>query len=203
MMDNQLLSMLGRALHDLERYAPGLDDLLVPSRGGGGSAGRGGSRRGSKPPVSISMLDVKIETQGVLDRWVAQVLHTHPGLSGPGVGSISRAAAWINTHLSVIADAQWGAMCADEVIATASLVVDLVAPPATDTDPEPISSGTVRQVVGWAGVLGRSVTRRSVYRWVERGEIPARLDVNQRVIVWLEDVLAKCDELRFSQLSQQ
>lgn len=201
-MDDQLLSMLGRALHDLERHAPGLDDLLVPRRGGG-SAGRGGSRRGSKPPVSISMLDVKLETQGVLDRWVAQVLHAHAGLSGPGVGSISRVAAWLNAHLPVIADARWGSMCADEVIATASLVVDLVAPPATDTDPEPISSGTVRQVVGWAGVLGRSVTRRSVYRWVERGEIPARLDVNQRVIVWLEDVLAKCDELRFSQLSQQ
>ncbi|MEY8209096.1 hypothetical protein [Corynebacterium sp. MNWGS58] len=91
MMEDQLLSMLGRALHDLERHAPGLDDLLVPSRGAGGSTGRGGSRRGSKPPLSISMLDVKLETQGVLDRWVAQVLHAHPGLSGPGAGSISRA----------------------------------------------------------------------------------------------------------------
>lgn len=197
-MDDQLLSMLGKALHSLESDASALDELIVPrAPSAGENAGVAAQRGKSRPPVVVSVLDVKIGVEAVLDHWVT---HTRRELESarkdtPG-GSLSEKAAWLNRFLPFLADMPWGEMMAQEVIGQARWVSDLVNPPASPDDPTPLESGGVREVVSWAVNLGAKVSKSSVYSWVKDGSLPSVTAPDGSVHVRLQDVMDKCRNLQ-------
>ena len=197
-MDDQLLSMLGKALHSLESDASALDELIVPrAPSAGENAGVAAQRGKSKPPVVVPILDVKLETLSLLAGWVGELRAAWPeeGLDVPGE-SIGEKAAWLNQHLLLVESSPWAEMCAEEIVAQARFVSDIVMPPASASDPEPLEVGGVREVVSWARLLGASTSVRSVYRWAKEGEIEAESAPDGRLLVRLSDVMDKCVEQR-------
>lgn len=192
-MDDQLLSMLGRSLHGLERNASSLDDLLTPrTPSSGENAGKAPTRGGPKIPLVASMLDVKIGVEDVLSRWVGVLTRAWPDecVDRPGPG-ISARAAWINERVGLVDESPWGEMCADEIVAQARLVSDLVSPPSASGDPMELEVGGVREIVSWARLLGAKVSTRTVYRWITVGDLPSETAPDGRTLIRLEDVLAR------------
>lgn len=203
LMDDQLLSMLGRSLHGLEVDLPGLDDLLVPRQAcSGENAGKPPARRGSRPPVVVSVLDVKVATEQVLRRWVPLIVRDgQVPAPAPGLSAVDLA-RWLFARVAVIGDMPWGVMCAEEIIAQARLVADVVAPPDEVDAPLPLEVGGVREIVSWARLLGAQVSVRSVYRWIAKGVIASEVAPDGRVLVRLDDVLQKCRDQRNECVSQ-
>lgn len=190
-MDDFLLDALGRALVRLSVDGPGLDDLLEPrTPASGENAGKPPARRGSKPPLSVSILDLKIDTQGVLYSWCTHLASANPdqGAVG-GSASIAECADWLHERILVLETMPWGRRCAEEVIATARLVSDVVMPPARANDPEPIEVGTAREMAAWSRLMGRPVSRSSIQRAIANGAISHELAPDGRVLVRLADVL--------------
>lgn len=193
MMDDQLLSMMSRSLHNLEVDLPGLDELLFPRQATSGeNAGKPPSRRGSKLPLVVSILDVKVNVERTLARWVSALARAHPGLGRPSSADGVAMAAHLFRHAAVVSDMPWAVMCAEEIIAHARLVSDVVLPPEEKEVPDPLEVGGVREIVSWSRNLGAQVSVPTVYRWVERGAIPSELAPDGRVLVRLSDVLEAC-----------
>lgn len=189
-MDAQLLNMFSRSLFDLESFSPLVDELLFPRQPAAGeNAGKAVAVKGSKLPLSTSMLDMKIECESLLVWWCAVVSQNSDVGSPPEERSINARAAWLQSHLFVIDEMPWGEMCAEQIIAETRLLRDVVAPPAPADDPLPLEIGTTREIVGWARHLGVQVSRITVRRWIERGTIPSELAPDGRVLIRLADVL--------------
>lgn len=73
-MDDQLLTMFSHSLFDLESFSPLLDELLFPRQPAAGeNAGKAVVVKGSKVPLSTSILDLKIECEVLLARWCSTV----------------------------------------------------------------------------------------------------------------------------------
>lgn len=196
MMDDLLLNELGRSLYSLERCGPGLDDLLVPSQASSGeNAGKAPAKKGSKPPVSTSILDQKVEAEQVLGRWCGLLLSSAvprlPAMGGSGRRSIAVMASWLQSHLLVLEQMPWAGMAAEQIIAQSRVVCDVVDPPAAASDPGPVEVGSVPVVTSWCQNLGVQVTERSVYLWVAGDEVPSMRAPNGRIIVRLSDVLGR------------
>ena len=83
----------------------------------------------------------------------------------------------------------WVEMMAGEVASLSAMVVDLVDPLPAASDPEPIEEGTTREIAGWLRHLGWPTSRTTIRRWVESGQLPARLLLDGRVVVRLDDAL--------------
>lgn len=188
-MDDQLLNMLSRALFDLESFSPLVDELLFPRQPAAGeNAGKAVTAKGSKVPLSTSMLDMKIECEDLLARWcsvVSQVCDADP----PSSRVIGVRAAWLQSNLFVIDEMPWGEMCAEQIIAETRLLRDVVAPPAPTDDPLPLEIGTTREIVGWAKHLGVQVSRATVRRWIDREVIPSETAPDGRILIRLADVI--------------
>lgn len=132
--------MLGRALHDLEVLCPRLDDLMVPSTPASGTnAGLRVKKRGSRPPVVLHVLDVKLDVGLVLARWSCRTVVTlgRAGCEPPTSNDLAERAAWLHSHLLDIAAQSWAPECADAVLQAARWVVDLVDPPEPAHAPPP------------------------------------------------------------------
>lgn len=204
MMDSQLLSMLGKSLHSLEMDGPKLDDLILPrTPSSGENAGKPPSRGGPKPPVVIPMLDLKMEVEQELSRWVGVLTRSWPQecTERPDEGIAARA-AWLNSRLYLVDESPWAEMCADEIIAKARLVSDVVMPPASADDPVELEIGGVKEIVSWARHLGVKISARTAYRWAADGDIPSETAADGRTLIRLEDVLDKCRTQGFSSLAQ-
>ncbi len=204
-MDDQLLSMLSRSLHNLELDLPGLDDLLVPRQAcSGENAGKPPARRASRVPLVVSVLDVKLETERELRRWVGALLRACPDegpAPEPDAGGVEMA-GWLFSRAAVIGDMPWGVMCAEEIIARARLVSDVVLPPEEKDPPSPLEVGGVREIVSWARHFGVQVSKSSVYRWVDSGVIDSDVAPDGRVLVSLADVLDACRDQRNHDVGQ-
>lgn len=189
-MDDQLLTMFSHSLFDLESFSPLLDELLFPRQPAAGeNAGKAVAVKGSKVPLSTSILDLKIECEVLLARWCSTVSQFADVGQPPGDRAIHVRAAWLQQQLFVIDEMPWGEMCAEEVIASSRLVRDVVVDPREWDDPKPIEIGSCREIVSWARHLGAQVSRSTVQRWIDRGEIPSEIAPDGRVLISLADVL--------------
>lgn len=189
LMDDQLLNMLSRSLFELESFSPLIDELLFPRQPvAGENAGKAVTVKGSKVPLSTSILDLKIECEDLLARWCAVVAQQCDG-GTPSSRSIHHRAAWLQENLFVIDEMPWAEMCAEQIIAETRLLRDVVAPPESADDPQPLEVGTTREIVAWARHLGVQVSRTTVQRWVEQGAIHVEMAPDGRILVQLADVL--------------
>lgn len=150
----------------------------------------------------VSVLDVKVETEWLLRRWVMALVRADPGQAPvPGCGGVEDA-AWLFSRVALIAEMPWGVMCAEEIIAQARFVSDVVMPPEEKDAPSPLEVGGVREIVSWAHHFGVQVSRRTVYRWVDSGVIDSDVTPDGRVLVRLEDVLNACRDQRNHNVAQ-
>lgn len=190
-MDDYLLDSCGRALVRLSVDGPGLDELLVPRQPcSGENAGKPPSRRESRPPVSLPLLDLKLNALEVVGHWCGCVARAAPECGSlPSGESLAERAEWLRHRLPVLEVVPWGQRCAEEVIAVARVVSDVVSPPACAGDPQPLEVGTARQIASWAALLGRPVSRASIQRAVADGRLASEMTPDGRVLVRLSDVL--------------
>lgn len=196
MLDDQSMNLLARSLVDLERCAGQLDELVVPRTPScGENAGKPPSRRGSKPPVVVGMLDLKLRVEATLHYWCGWLLRDGVcidptvGDDPPG-GGIVAMAVWLRQHVLVLGQMQWGQLAADEICGNARLVVDVIDPPMGSTDPRPLEVGTSREIASWCRHLGADVSRARIQRWIAEGQLTAEVVPDGRVLVRLDDVLA-------------
>ena len=192
MLDDLLLDELGRALVRVETLGPLLDDLLSPRQGSAvDSAGVAASVPGSRPPVSVPMVDLKIDSQRVLCGWVGCLVEDAPGEVGQA--PVDRALAvqglWLRERLAVLEVMPWAVVAAEEIIAQVWLLSDVVDPPVSRDDPAPIEEGACRVVASCARLLGRPVDPATVWRWAKSGRISHRLDAQGHMMVRLDEVL--------------
>ena len=189
-MDDQLLSMLGRSLHGLVRDAPGLDDLMVPRQASSGeNAGKPPARRGSRPPVVMGVLDLKLQALATFEWWCAQLRASRPELDPPESRTLGGMAAWVHSHILVLEEQPWADLCAQELVSTSRLVCELVSPPPRAGDPQPVEWGSLRVVESWCRHLGVLVSKSTIHRWAKRGEIEVRTGAQGEPLVSLEEVM--------------
>lgn len=186
---------LRRSLATLERYLPILDELLVPSSSSKSDGGARGGAPGSRPPLSVPLLDLKCQVEETLSRWVVMALSSS-GAPAPGPWHGADAVAVLGELADVIASQPWASRCCDEVAALVLVVGDVVAP-SDGVGHMPPEIGGVREVASWAAHLGRKVSARTVYRWVASDLIPSENTADGRTLVRLADVLERCHELGF------
>lgn len=174
-----LYSELGRSLLDLERNAELLDDLLLPSTSAKSSEGKPPVSAGPQAPVSVSLLDLKLDVEKLLGQWCSLVVAEQSNDLPSFGSSVAHRARWLRERLEIVATAPWGRQCAEQVIAKAQLVSLAVSPPVTDTDPQPPEWVTTREAVQWLQAwYSIRVSRWRVRNWVESGALEVRLNPN-------------------------
>ncbi|MEJ6013804.1 hypothetical protein WG936_08145 [Corynebacterium sp. H127] len=187
-----LFESLGRALYWLSVDADALDELLVPRQPTSGeNAGKPPNLPGSKPPLSIPMLQLKTDTEQVVHRWCWLLSDSARDVVGLPLDSVSlaRRAQWLSFHLETLESMPWFDRAAEELIAQGNVVADVVRPPSAENDPLPIEVGTAREIASWTRHLGRRVSRTTIQRWARQGVIPSEVAPDGRLLVRLADVL--------------
>lgn len=182
---------LGRSLYWLASKSDLLNEMLFPRQASSGeNAGKPPARRKSKPPLVVDVADFIREGEDSLGFWCGQLVAACPS-SGPAPSArrMSVRAAWLSSHIPELEGLPWVDMMAQEVGSLASVVRDLVDPPPSASDPEPIEEGTSREVERWLRILGVPVHRRTIQRWVEAGLVQSRLLDDGRVVILLREVL--------------
>ena len=187
---------LGRNLHWLSVRADLVDDLLFPRQASSGeNAGKPPARRKSKPPLVVDVADFIRDGENMLGFWCGRLVESCPEVGRPPASRrMSARASWLGGHVPELEAMPWVEMMAGEVASLSAMVVDLVDPLPAASDPEPIEEGTTREIAGWLRHLGWPTSRTTIRRWVESGQLPARLLLDGRVVVRLDDALdlAKC-----------
>ena len=183
-----MIDDLGRFLYWLEADGDLLDELVVPRQPTSGeNAGCAPQRGRSKPPVVIGVVDVKAFVESTLGWWCGQLVAAAPSIGSPPVSRrISARAQWLREHVDVVMEMPWAELMADEVGGAARLVRDLVMPPVSASDPEPIAEGTAREVASWLRSFGLPTSRSTLQRWVASGKIESRTADDGRVLINLD-----------------
>ena len=151
-MDDYLLHELGKALYTLETEGGALAELLTFHRGSGGDTPGGRSACASRPPVNLSMLDLKMRTENLLTFWAGQIAAAS-GCSALQEHSVPVLAGWLQQRLWVFDEAPWGAMAAEEIVAQARLVAEVVADSSDECEEVPPEwRRAVWLLRGWPGV---------------------------------------------------
>lgn len=169
-MDDYLLHELGKALYTLESEGGAMADLLTFRRCSGGDTPVGRSACASRPPVNLSMLDLKICTENLLAFWAGQIA-VASGVGVPQEHSISVLARWLQRHLWVFDEAPWGAMAAEEIVAQARLVAEVVADSSDECEEVPPEWASCRVVASWLARRGYQVSHMRVWRWAQAGRV--------------------------------
>lgn len=168
-MDDYLLHELGKALYTLETEGGALSDLLTFRRGSGGDTPGGRSACASRPPVNLSMLDLKMRTENLLAFWAGQIA-VASGAGAPQEHSVPVLARWLQQQLWVFDGAPWGAMAAEEIVAQARLVAEVVTDSSDDEGEEvPPEWASCRVVASWLARRGYRVSHMRVWRWAQAG----------------------------------
>lgn len=132
--------LLGRDLHTLEVLGPRVEDMLVPTTPASGTnAGRPAKRGGSRPPVVVHVLEVKLDVGAVLAKLATRLVMTvgRAEVGSPGSNELAVVASWLHRHVLVIAAQPWARERALEVARVARRVADLVDPPPPVDAPPP------------------------------------------------------------------
>lgn len=168
-MDDYLLHELGKALYTLETEGGALSDLLTFRSGSGGDAPACRSACASRPPVNLSMLDLKMRTENLLAFWAGQIAVASGG-GVPQERDVPVLAGWLQQRLWVFDEAPWGAMAAEEIVAQASLVAEVVTDSSVDECEEaPPEWASCRVVASWLARRGYRVSHMRVWRWAQAG----------------------------------
>lgn len=192
-MDDFLLDELGRALVRLENLGPMLDDLIVPRQASSGeNAGLAPAAKGSRPPVSVAMVDLKIQTESILGWWCARLAEASPEVGlVPVDRSVASRAVWLREHLEEFEVMPAAELGAQDLVAQSRWVADVVDPPAAADAPAPVEVGPVSVVASWAQHLGVTVSARTVRHWCQHDELAFRIGPDGCMHVALADVLAR------------
>lgn len=186
-MDDYLTEQLARGLVILETHASSIDDLLLPTQPQGGEGGYVASA-GSKPPLSLAFVDLKIEVESVLKHWVHQLVRT--GQSEPlPPRTIESDAAWLRARLEPLAWQPWGETAACEIIAQAQIVKEAVDPADGAKPLSPPESGTARVIAQWCKYLGHPISRRQLQRLMQAGDLPFAVDSEGQKVIKLADAM--------------
>ena len=194
-MDDYLLHELGRSLYSLERNGAGLEELLTFHRGSSTDI-PGRAVCCSKPPVNLTVLDLLVQTEGLLSFWASVVLACGDGVVGPVPDGIAATAAWLQRYLDVVDSVPWGEMMAEEVIAQARMVASVVEPDSGGEEPAPPEWVTCQVAASWARQSGVQVSRTTVYRWAQAGKVATTKGDDGGMLVRLGDVLARAGAMR-------
>lgn len=196
-MDDYLLHELGRSLYSLERNGAGLEELLTFHRGSSTTDTPGRAVCYSKPPVNLTVLDLLVQTEGLVGFWASEVLACGgAGVVGPVPEGIASVAAWLQRYLDVADSAPWGEMMAEEVIAQARMVASVVEPDSGGEEPAPPEWVTCQVAASWARQSGVQVSRTTVYRWAQAGKVATTKGDDGGMLVRLGDVLARAGAMR-------
>ncbi|ASJ79011.1 DNA binding protein [Corynebacterium phage Colleen] len=194
-MDDFLLHSLGKSLRSLELCGDSLDELLLPrSAPGADGAGVAPSQMGSRPPLSIPIVDLKVETERVLCFWSGLLAQTL-GVRCVESRAVAARAEFLSHWLLELEQMPWAERCASEVIAQSRLVVATVEDAGSEPVREPIELGSVREVVSWARLLGYRVSVRSAYRWISEGRLASIGEEGAAAVIRLDDLLECCGRL--------
>jgi len=194
-VDDYLLHELGRSLYSLERNGAGLEELLTFHRGSSTDI-PGRAVCCSKPPVNLTVLDLLVQTEGLLSFWASEVLACGDGVVGPVPDGIAATAAWLQRYLDVVDSVPWGEMMAEEVIAQARMVASVVEPDSGGEEPAPPEWVTCQVAASWARQSGVQVSRTTVYRWAQAGKVATTKGDDGGMLVRLGDVLARAGAMR-------
>lgn len=194
-MDDYLLHELGKGLYSLERNGAGLEELLTFHRGSSTDI-PGRAVCCSKPPVNLTVLDLLVQTEGLLSFWASEVLACGDGVVGPVPDGIAATAAWLQRYLDVVDSVPWGEMMAEEVIAQARMVASVVEPDSGGEEPAPPEWVTCQVAASWARQSGVQVSRTTVYRWAQAGKVATTKGDDGGMLVRLGDVLARAGAMR-------
>lgn len=189
---------LGRALVLIEKLAPRLDDVMVPSPPASGTnAGRAVSQRGSRPPVVLSPLVLKMGLEESLRRWSLRVCF-HDALVSPRCESPSRWASWLYAHLLVLCDVPGAEDAVAELEHFAEKLADLVDPKDVQCDSSArrssLKRGTARQLSEATAVLGCHVSKHAIREWGRTGQISSVPQSDGSVHYVLEEVVQRARE---------
>lgn len=195
-MDDYLLHELGKGLYSLERNGAGLEELLTFHRVSSTTDTPGRAVCHSKPPINLTVLDLLVQTEGLLSFWASEVLACGDDVVGPVPERIASVAAWLQRYLDVADSVPWGEMMAEEVIAQARMVASVVEPDSGGEEPSPPEWATCQVAASWAKQAGASVSRTTVYRWAQAGKVATAKDDNSGMLVRLDDVLARAGAMR-------
>ena len=195
-MDDYLLHELGRSLYSLERNGAGLEELLTFHRGSSTTDTLGRAVCCSRPPVNLTVLDLLVQTEGLLSFWAAEVLACGDGVVGPVPDGIAATAAWLQRYLDVVDSVPWGEMMAEEVIAQARMVASVVEPDSGGEEPAPPEWATCQVAASWARQSGGQVSRTTVYRWAQAGKVATTKGDDGGMLVRLDEVLARAGAMR-------
>lgn len=196
-MDDYLLHELGRSLYSLEKDSAGLQQLLTFHRVSSATDTLGRAVCCSKPPVNLTVLDLLVQTEGLLSFWAAEVLACGgDGVVGPVPEGIASVAAWLQRYLDVADGMPWGEMMAEEVIVQARMVVAMVEPDSESEEPAPPEWVTCQVAASWARQAGVQVSRTTVYRWAQAGKVATTKGDGGGMLVRLDDVLARAGAMR-------
>lgn len=96
-----------QALSTIQRLAPLLDQHLEPARGNQTDAYKAPSLPRSKPPLSMTWLDLKITIETVLRTTCRQVRADTAGLYGKPVPTVAGMAGWLSNQYEHLAGCMW------------------------------------------------------------------------------------------------
>lgn len=195
-MDDYLLHELGRSLYSLEKDGAGLEELLAFHCGSSTTDTPGRAVCYSKPPVNLTVLDLLVQTEGLLSFWASEVLACGDGVVGPVPDGIAATAAWLQRYLDVADSVPWGEMMAEEVIAQARMVASVVESDSGGEEPSPPEWATCQVAASWAKRVGVQVSRTTVYRWAQAGKVATTEGDAGGMLVRLDDVLARAGAMR-------
>jgi len=195
-VDDYLLHELGKGLYSLERNGAGLEELLTFHRGSSTTDTPGRAVCCSKPPVNLTVLDLLVQTEGLLSFWASEVLACGDDVVGPVPDGITATAAWLQRYLYVADSVPWGEMMAEEVIAQTRMVASVVEPDSGGEEPSPPEWATCQVAASWAKQSGVQVSRTTVYRWAQAGKVATTKGDDGGMLVRLDDVLARAGAMR-------
>lgn len=187
-MDDVLLDRLSRSLVTLENLGPKLDDLLFPRQTPPDGGGVGG-RPGPKPPLVVSIVDLKVEVESCLHFWATELSASCEQLEHTTAKDIGALALWLRRRLNELETVPWAEQAAIEIIDKAWLVEQTVAPTDTRETIEPPSEGTTRVIASWLKKLGHPLSRTSLCLYMEDGVLDYTVDQQGRKILRLEDAM--------------
>lgn len=96
-----------QALETIQRLAPLLDQHLEPARGNQTDAYKAPSLPRSKPPCSMTWLDLKLTIENVLRTTCRQVRADTGGLYGKPVPTVAGMAGWLTHQRDHLAGCMW------------------------------------------------------------------------------------------------
>lgn len=164
-----------QALNTISRLAPLLDAQLEPARGNQTDAYKAPSLPRSKPPLSMTWLDLKLTIEEVLRTTCRQVRADTGGLYGKPVPTVQGMAGWLSNQHDHLAGCMWadsevwwqmqegveGSSAVEETINHARLLEETLDPA--------IKHPPAQTTTELAATLG--VTTDTIRQWKARGKL--------------------------------